>query len=248
MGTIYVMWMRQIKRYLRSKSRMIGAIGQPLLFLVALGYGFGPIYTRAGGGDYIQFIVPGIIGMSILSIAVFSGIEIIWDRQFGFLKETLVAPVSRFNIMLGRTLGGATIAFVQGCIILLLSLGLGFRPFSLAYLPLALLVMALIALLFTAIGSAIATRLEDMQAFPLIMNFFVMPLFFLSGALYPLDGLPHALTIVARFDPLTYGVDALRGALSGDLHFSYGLDIGIIVVLTVAVIMLGGWLFSKIEL
>ncbi len=226
---------------------MIGAIGQPLLFLLALGYGFGPIYERAGGGDYIQFIVPGVVAMSILSVAVFGGLEIIWDRQFGFLKETLVAPVSRFSIMIGRTLGGATIAFLQGVIILIISLLLGFELESLGAIPLALLVMALIAILFSAIGSAIASRLEDMQAFPLIMNFFVMPLFFLSGALYPLVGLPRALVLVARFDPLTYGVDGLRGALTGSLHFSYATDIGILAALCVLTIALGAYLFSKIE-
>src|SRR5512138_741882 len=107
---IYILWLRQLKRYSRSKARIIGSLGQPLLFLVALGFGFGPIYTRAGGGNYIQFLAPGIIAMSILFTAIFSGIEIIWDRQFGFLKETLVAPVSRFSIMLGRTMGGATVA------------------------------------------------------------------------------------------------------------------------------------------
>src|SRR5512143_503647 len=110
LDVIRMMWVRQIKRYLRSKARIIGSLGQPLLFLVALGFGFGPIYTKAGGGNYVEFLAPGIIAMSILFTATVAGIEVLWDRQFGFLKEILVAPVSRIEIMIGRTLGGATVA------------------------------------------------------------------------------------------------------------------------------------------
>src|SRR6266567_2338292 len=121
MNTIYVLWLRQIKRYIRSRSRIFGSLGQPLLFLVALGFGFGPIFQKAGGGNYINFLAPGIIAQGILFTAIFSGIELIWDRQFGFLKETLVAPVSRLSIMLGRTLGGATVACFQGLIVLVMA-------------------------------------------------------------------------------------------------------------------------------
>src|SRR3989344_2536169 len=162
MHTIYILWLRQLKRYWRSKSRIIGSIGQPLLFLLALGFVLGPIFKRAGGGNYIDFLAPGVIAQGILFTAIFSGIELIWDRQFGFLKETLVAPVSRFHIMLGRTLGGATIASFQGLIIFGLTLLVGFRPYSLLMLPVALLVMFLISLLFTALGTAIASTLDDM--------------------------------------------------------------------------------------
>src|SRR3990167_6381801 len=198
MKAIYVLWLRQLKRYLRSRARIIGSIGQPLLFLVALGFGFGPVFQRAGEGNYLEFLSPGVIAMGILFTAVFTGIEIIWDRQFGFLKETLVAPVSRMTIMLGRTLGGATVAMIQGCIIFLITLAIGFRPESISMLPMAFLFMALIALFFTALGTAIACTLEDMQAFPLIINFLVMPLFFLSGALFPLKRLPGIIDILTR--------------------------------------------------
>lgn len=247
MNTIYILWLRQLKRYFRSKSRIVGSIGQPLLFLVALGFGFGPIYQRAGGGNYIQFLAPGIISMSILFTAVFSGIEIIWDRQFGFLKETLVAPVSRFNIMIGRTLGGATVAVLQGAIVFLISLLIGFRP-SAVMLPLTFLVMVLIAFLFTALGTAIASILEDMQGFQLIMNFLVMPTFFLSGALFPLEGLPEALVIVTRLNPLAYGVDGLRATLIGNAHFGLASDIGVLTFITGLLLLIGGYLFSKIQL
>src|ERR1700734_4181526 len=127
MSAIYILWVRSVKRYVRSKPRIIAALGQPLLFLIALGFGFGPIFQKAGQGNYIQFLAPGVIAMTILFTAIFSGIELIWDRQFGFLKETLVAPVPRILIMIGRTLGGATVALLQGVIVIILCLLAGFR-------------------------------------------------------------------------------------------------------------------------
>lgn len=248
MSVIFILWLRQLKRYFRSRARLIGSLGQPLLFLIALGFGFGPIYQRAGGGSYIQFLTPGIIAMSVLFTAMFSGIEIIWDRQFGFLKETLVAPVSRLEIMIGRTLGGATVALIQGTVVLLISFLVGFRLSGFLCLPLVFLFMLLIALLFTALGTAIASVMEDMHGFQLIMNFLVMPLFFLSGALFPLKNLPKALNIVASLDPLSYGVDGLRGALGNGYHFSFFQDFLLLAVATSLLLALGSYLFSKIEL
>jgi len=246
MSAIYVMWLRQIKRYWRSKARMIGALGQPILFLLAFGFGFSTIFQKAGQGSYIQFLAPGVIAMSILFTAMFTGIEIIWDRKFGFLKETLVAPVSRASIVLGKTLGGTTIAFAQGIVVLLITLIAGFRP-SIVHLPLGLLFMILIAFMFTALGTAIASRLEDMQAFPLIMNFLIMPIFFLSGALFPLEGLPRALTVITRVNPLTYGVDGLRGTLAGASHLGTGLDLIVVAGVTIIIFAIATWQFSKIE-
>jgi len=248
MSTIYILWLRQLKRYFRSKSRIIGSLAQPLLFLLALGFGFGPIYQRAGGGNYIEFLAPGIIAMSIIFTAIFSGIEIIWDRQFGFLKETLVAPVSRLNIMVGRTLGGATVASLQGIIVFLISFIAGFRPLNVILLPLALVFIALTALLFTALGTAIASLLEDMQGFQLIINFLVMPLFFLSGALFPLEGLPKTLVTVARLDPLSYGVDGLRGTLVNAAHFGLMTDFLVLGASVVILMVIGSYLFSKIQI
>lgn len=247
MSTIYILWLRQLKRYFRSKSRIVGSLGQPLLFLVALGFGFGPIYARSGGGNYIQFLAPGIIAMGIIFMAIFMGIEIIWDKQFGFLKETLVAPVSRFSIMVGRSLGGATVATMQGLIVLFFSVIVGFRPVSLAMLPLALLFMFLIALLFTALGTAIASVMEDMHGFQLIINFLVMPLFFLSGALFPLEGLSRTISLVAMIDPLSYGVDGLRSALVGAAHFGAGVDLVVLTSITLVIFALGTYFFSRIE-
>lgn len=247
LNTIYILWLRQLKRYIRSKTRIIGSLGQPILFLVALGFGFGPIFQKANGGNYMNFLAPGVIAQSILFMSVFSGIEVIWDRQFGFLKETLVAPVSRLEIMLGRTLGGATIAIAQGLIVLGLSMLVGFRFDPLA-LPLALVFMALTALLFTALGVAIASVLEDMHGFQLIMNFLVMPLFFLSGALFPLQGLPGPFKIITSLDPLTYGVDALRGTLAGSSHFGLGVDFLVLSFISAVLLGIGAYLFSKIQI
>ncbi len=248
MSAIYILWLRQIKRYLRSRARIIGSLGQPLLFLIALGFGFGPIYQRAGGGNYIQFLAPGVIAMSIIFVAIFSGLEIIWDRQFGFLKETLVAPVSRLSIMMGRTLGGATVASMQGIIVFFVSLIAGFRPVSVMLLPLAFIFIFLCALLFTAFGTAIASLLEDMQGFQLIMNFVIMPLFFFSGALFPLQGLPKTLQVVARLNPLSYAVDGLRGTLVNGARFGLMTDFWILAIIVGVLMTIGSYLFSKIQI
>lgn len=247
MKTIYILWLRQLKRYWRSKARIIGSLGQPLLFLVALGFGFGPVFEKAGQGNYINFLAPGVIAMSIIFLAVFNGIEIIWDRQFGFLKETLVAPVSRLNIMIGRTLGGTTVATAQGVIVLLITFLAGFHIENIWLLPLAFVFMFLTALVFTALGTAIASVLEDMHGFQLIMNFVIMPLFFLSGALFPLQGLPKTFQIIASLDPLSYGVDGLRGTLVNGAHFGIGIDLVVLSVIAVVFLWIGSYLFSKIQ-
>ena len=248
MSAIYILWLRQLKRYLRSKPRIIAALGQPLLFLVALGFGFGPIFQSAGQGNYIQFLAPGVIAMTILFTAVFSGIELIWDRQFGFLKETLVAPVPRILMMIGRTLGGATVAMLQGLIVIVICLIAGFRVTNFHALPEAILVMMLVSIMFTALGTAIASVLSDFQGFQLIMNFLVMPIFFLSGALFPLTNLPALLNVIATVDPLSYGVDGLRSALIGVAHFGLPLDLAVLSVIAALLLGTGSVLFSRIQL
>jgi ABC-2 type transport system permease protein len=243
------MWIRELKRYWRSKSRMVGSLGQPLLFLLALGYGLGATFQKAGEGNYMNFLAPGIIGMSIIFTSIFSGIQVIWDRQFGFLKETMVAPVSRFNIMIGRTLGGATIAAIQGIVVLILALIFtSFRPYNWFLVLPAVLVMLLVGTMFTALGTAIASQLEDMQGFQLIMNFLVMPLFFLSGALFPLSGLPSVLIVITKFDPLSYGIDAFRILLSNSGHYNLALDVSILAIITFIFLSVGSYLFSKVQI
>jgi ABC-2 type transport system permease protein len=248
MNVIAALWLRQLKRYVRSKARIVGALGQPLLFLIGLGFGLGPVFQKAGQGNYIQFLAPGVVAMTVLFTSVFSGIELIWDRQFGFLKETLVAPVPRLTIMFGRVLGGATVAVAQGLVVVAISFLAGFRVHSLAAIPLALVFMALLGLLFTALGTAIASLLSDFQGFQLIMNFLVMPTFFLSGALFPLRDLPWVLDLLVRINPMSYGVDGLRGALTGVAFFNPALDVAVLAVVTVFLLFLGGYLFSRIQL
>ena len=244
---LYILWSRQMKRYVRSKSRILEALGQPILYLLALGYGLGSVFKRAGGGNYIEFLVPGIIVQTILFSSVFWGIQIIWDKQFGFLKETLVAPVSRLTIMLGGVLGGATIAFIQGLLVLISAGILGFRPYSWALLPVALLVMAVLAIAMACLGSGIASMVNDFQGFQAINNFVVFPLFFLSGALYPLVGIPSLLALVSLVNPLSYAVDGLRAVLINQSHFGIGVDLAVLAVLTVGLTIFGVFTFSRIE-
>lgn len=246
MSAIFIMWKRQLLRYWRTRIRMLGALGQPLLFFIALGFGFGPIYARAGGGDYISFLAPGIMSMTILFTSIFSAIEVIWDRQIGFLKETLVAPVPRWHLMLGKTLGGATIALCQAVIVLILAIIFGFRP-NLIMLPIAFLFMFLVGFLFAAFGVAIASNLQDMQGFPIIMNFIIMPIFFISGALFPINSMPKTLAIIARLNPLSYGVEGIRAILTGTAHISLALNLLVIIVVSAIMLTLATYFFSRIE-
>ena len=247
MSTIYILWLRQVKKYFRARSRIIGSLGQPLLFLLVFGFGFGSIFQQAGQGNYMQFLAPGVIMMSVLFTAIFSGIDLIWDRQFGFLKETMVAPVPRWQIMLGKTVGGATVACIQGVIVFILAIIVGFKIYDPLMLPAAALFIFLVAILFTSLGIAIASMIEDMQGFQLIMNFLVMPIFFLSGALFPLQNLPIALEVVTRIDPLTYGVDGIRQALIGSSTFGMGIDFIVIVIVAVIFLGAGSYMFERIQ-
>jgi ABC-2 type transport system permease protein len=248
MNAIYILWLREVKKYSRSRVQIIASLGQPLLYLLVLGFGLGPVYQKAGGGSYLQFMAPGIVGMAVLFTSVFSGIALLWDRQFGFLKETLVAPVPRIYVMIGRTLGGATVAMLQGTLIVVVCLIAGFRPVSLVGIPLGFAFMALIAIVFAALGTSIGSSLQDMQGFQLIMNFLVLPIFFLSGALFPLNNLPKPLSFVTKLDPLSYGVDGLRAALIGSTHFGALVDAAVLVCVAMALLCLGAWRFSKIEI
>jgi len=247
-AAIYILWLRELKRYSRSRAQILASVGQPLLYLLALGFGLGPVFREAGRGNYLQFVAPGVIGMSVLFTSIFSGIGLLWDRQFGFLKETLVAPVPRLHIMIGRTLGGASVAILQGFLIVVVCLVAGFRPAHLSTLPLALLFMVMIAVVFAGLGTVIGSSLQNMQGFQLVMNFLVMPIFFLSGALYPLSNLPAPLAAVTRVDPLTYGIDGLRGAFIGAGHFSAATDVAVLSAVAVLFLMLGARAFSRIQI
>ena len=248
MPVVYILWLREVKKYLRSRPQIIASLGQPIMYLLALGFGLGPVFQKSGQGNYVQFIAPGIVGMAILFTSTFSGVGLLWDRQFGFLKETLVAPVPRIQIMIGRTLGGATVAMLQGMLVLIVCLLAGFRPHAVGSLPLALMFMALIAIVFAALGTEIGSTLRDMQGFQLVMNFMIMPTFFLSGALYPLGNLPRAMVVATRIDPLSYGIDGLRGVTHRRAgHFSIAFDAMILAIVASVFLVLGAWTFSRIQ-
>jgi ABC-2 type transport system permease protein len=220
----------------------------PLFFLLVLGFGLNAVVqipgTRQG---YMGFIIPGIISMSVMFTSVFSGIQIIWDKQFGFLKETLVAPVSRMEIMFGQTLGGATTAFIQGFIILVLSLFMGLSITSVSGFLIAFVFMVLIGLSFTAFGIAIASKMEDMHGFQLIMNFVIFPIFGLSGALFPIDSLPSWLKSLTLIDPLTYGVEGIRYGLAGTSQVNPFVGFVVLAGFTVFMVVVGAALFRKIN-
>jgi ABC-2 type transport system permease protein len=248
MNTIYILWLRQLKRFIRKKAAIAGALGQPILFLFVIGLGLNPIFSKAGEGNYMQFLAPGIIVMTVLFTSIFTGLEIIWDKQFGFLKETFVAPVSRLNILIGKALGGATVAIIQGLLVFAISFVAGFRVENIATLPLAFVYLVVIAVMSSALGATIAARLDDMQSFPLIFNFAVQPLFYLSGAIFPITGLPIVLGIITKINPFTYGVDGLRYALGGTHVFSAVTSMSVLLGVTVAIFVIGAYQFSRVEL
>jgi len=219
---IYTIWLREVKAF-RRDGRMIGTIGQPLLYLLILGQGIasGLTINRAPGVGYLQFTFPGILGMSVLFTSMFSAISIIWDREFGFLKEVLVAPVPRWAVALGKVLGGASIAVFQSMILVALAPFAGIYPSPLMVVKLLLLCF-LISVAMTSLGTAIAARMRSMQSFQVIMNFLVMPLYFLSGAMFPLDSAPAWMQAPMVLDPLTYGVDALRHVALSEVELPSG--------------------------
>jgi len=245
---IYVMWLREMKRFIRSKSRILGMIIQPIFFLVILGSGFSKASIgTVQEGEYINFLAPGIVTMAILFSSMFTGISVLWDRQFGFLQEVLVAPISRFSIILGRTLGGATTALIQGFIILGISLALGIKISSIFGLLLTIVFMIMVAFTAVGFGLVIASRMENFQGFQIIMNLIIMPLLFLSSAFFPVNTIPQMQTI-AHFNPMFYMVDGLRGSLTGtDYIYNPLLNLGIVFVIMLVMMIIGSYSFSKCE-
>lgn len=247
MDVMYILWQRQMKRYLRSRSRVLGAIGQPVLFLLALGYGIGAVYKKAGQGNYLEFLVPGIIVQTLLFSGVFWGIQILFDKRFGFLKELLVAPVSRTRILLGSALGGATISLIQAVLVFIISIFLGYRPENWALLPLAFLIALVLSVTLTSFGAGIASMVEDFQGFQGINNFLIFPLFFLSSALYPLTNVPDWLRILSSINPLSYAVDALRYSLIHQTHFGIWKDLAVVIAVLVLSIAFAVNRFNRIQ-
>jgi ABC-2 type transport system permease protein len=211
---IKMVWKRELIRFTRNRTRLITAPVQPLLFLLVLGTGLSRLTTQTANLDFRTFIFPGVLAMSVLFTAIFSAISIVWDREFGFMREMLVAPVHRSALVFGKCLGGATVATLQGCIMLLMA-GLVGVPYSPTLFLVLLLEMALLAFTLTAFGTMIAGRMNQVESFQVVMQLFVLPLFFLSGAIFPLKGLPQWLTVATKIDPLSYAVDPMRRAVFG---------------------------------
>jgi len=212
---IYIIWYRDILRYWRDRWRLVASLAQPLLFLVVFGSGLssslgsGGVFGSRGGLSYIQFVFPGIIGMSILFTAIFGAMSIVWDREFGFLKEVLVAPIDRWAVAIGKALGGTTQAMIQGLILLVLAPLVGVKLSLLTILAIVPLA-AVLAFGLSAFGVMLASMMKSLQGFQVVMNFLMMPMFFLSGALFPLTNLPSWMTFLTRIDPASYGIDPLR--------------------------------------
>ena len=252
---IYVVLLRELKRFWRAKARIIASIAQSFFFLLILGFGIGGLFGGALGGSYLTFIAPGIIAMSLLFASVFSGISVIFDRQFGFFKEMLVAPVSRTSIITGKIFGGAITAAIQGLLILGVSTILGafvldFR-FALGIFA-GIGVMLLITAGFVGLGVAIGSALTDFHAFQLISTFIIWPLFMLSGVFFPIDTAPLPLQIAMLADPLFYGVELLRFCLVGYITPILGLfgpllALAVLGGFSLLMIAIGTYLFSRAE-
>jgi len=240
-----------MKRFVRSRSRIIGTIVQPLFFLFILGGGFSGATLPGMTGDYVQFIAPGIVAMAILFSSMYTGVSVLWDKKFGFMQEILVAPVSRFSIVIGRTLGGATTAVLQGTIVLIIALLLGVPVSSTSGFILAYIFMILIGLTSVGFGLIMASKMEDFEGFQIIITLIIMPLFFMSSALFPIatsDKLPEILKTISFANPLFYMIDGLRGSLT---NIDYVLNplINLVVVSVICIIMLGvgSYLFNRTE-
>jgi ABC-2 type transport system permease protein len=245
---IYVLWRREMIRFVRAKSRIVGSLAMPVFFLAFLGLGFRRLpIPGMGGTGYIGFLAPGIIGMTLLFSSSMQGMSVLWDREFGFLKEIMVAPVSRVSLVLGRIAGGTTTSMVQGILIFGASLLMGFRFRGPASLLFGFVFMLLIAFTFIGMGLVFASRMKDMQGFGIVMNFVIFPFSFLSGALTPLENFPWFIRALSYADPLTYGVDGLRGVLIGTSSLPVLVDLAAMAGFAAIMLFLGAYSFETSE-
>ncbi|KYC48847.1 MAG: ABC-2 type transporter [Candidatus Methanofastidiosum methylothiophilum] len=243
-NAIYIIWLREIKKFVRDRSRLVSSIAQPLIWLLLIGTGFGATFGKVGDLKYIQFMFPGILVMTLLFSSMFSAISIIWDRQFGFLKEMLVAPISRTSIAIGKSIGGASRSTIQALIILifspLLCIELTITKFILV-IPL----MFFISFTISGIGIIIAARMESFEGFNLIINFIIMPMFLLSGAIFPISNLPSWLSAIVSINPLSYGVDIMRWVMTGVTERGPTVDLMILGLVCIVTTSISVYLFSK---
>jgi ABC-2 type transport system permease protein len=249
-NVIYVIVAREFKKFVRERSRLFSAIARPLLWLFIVGAGISRLVPGSAGVPYTQFIFPGIIGMTILFSSMFSSISIIWDKEFGFMKEILVAPVSRLSIVVGKALSGTIVSTLQAVIILAFFPLVGFK-LGLTQIIATVLICASVSFCISAFGIVLATFYESYESFSVIMNFIIMPMFFLSGAMYPVKFLPAALKFVAQLNPLTYGIDAMKHAIfpheTGPMgpDFPIATSAAVIVLTSVAFVLIAGKAFER---
>src|SRR3990172_6039732 len=247
-NTVYTMWLREMLRFWRSKSRIIGSLATPFFFLVILGPGFSASFQIPGGGNFDKsYLAPGLIGMAVLFSSLMGGVSIIWDREFGFLKEILIAPVSRFFVALGKAVGGVTTSIIQGILIMIIAWVIGIKFVSFQGAIAAIVVMFIMGIGFIGLGIALASRIESHEGFQMVMSFLTMPLVLLSGAFFPIANLPGWLKTLVYANPLTYGVEALRWCLLGKSVIPLSLSLIVIILFAFFMILLGGKLFGKMK-
>ncbi|CAD6490300.1 MAG: ABC-2 type transporter [Candidatus Argoarchaeum ethanivorans] len=242
--TVYTMWLREMLRFKRAKSRIVGSLATPLFFLIILGTAMGSSYNIE---NYKEFMAPGIIAMVLLFSSIFGGISVMWDREFGFLKEILIAPVNRFCIALGKAFGGVTTAMIQGVLLMIITNGFGVHYKSLFGMLLSIPIMFIIGIGFISLGIALATKIESHEGFQMVMSFLTMPLVLLSGAFFPLSKLPDWLRIAVHLNPLTYGVEALRFTLIGESEIPIVVCLVVLTSFAITTTAIGGWLFGRME-
>jgi ABC-2 type transport system permease protein len=250
LNVIYVLVMREFKKFARAKTRLLSSVARPLIWLFFIGAGMSRIVAPSEGVTYTQYIFPGILGMTILFSSIFSSISIIWDKEFGFMREILVAPVSRTSIVIGKAMSGTAVSTLQAVIILCLFPLLGLK-LALANVVGVILICMLVSFCVSAFGIVLATFYDSYESFTVIMNFIIMPMFFLSGALYPVKHLPSVLRAASKLNPLTYGVDALkhlinptvRGPMSPD--FTLSVDLMVIAGMTLSFVAIASLVFER---
>lgn len=243
--TVYTMWLREMLRFKRAKSRIAGSLATPLFFLIILGTAFGSSYNI---GRYKDFMAPGIIAMVLLFSSIFGGVSIIWDREFGFLKEILIAPVNRFFVALGKAVGGVTTTMIQGILLMLIANSAGVQYKSLTGVLTSIPLMFIIGVGFISLGIGLASKIESHEGFQMVMSFLTMPLVLLSGAFFPLSSLPEWLKIAVYLNPLTYGVEALRWTLLGEAEIPITLSLAVLITFALTTTAIGGWLFGRMKI
>jgi ABC-2 type transport system permease protein len=249
---IYVICLREFIKFFREKSRLLGTLARPVLWLFVVGNGMGSLIRPQAGFSYLQFIFPGMIGMTILFSSIFSSISIVWDREFGFMKEMLVAPISRLSIVVGKAVSGTFISVAQAVIILVLIPFLGIHLSFMQFVE-VVAVAVLVSFCITSLGILIAARLTSFDGFNIIMNFLVMPMLFLSGAMYPVTAMPVLLRQLTMLNPLTYGIDAFKHVLLKNgtpplgPEFPLSLDLAVVAAISAIMITLAALSFRRKE-